>query len=81
MDIPVLFRHLSQNFGQLSLCERLYLIAFVLIVVVYVLSPIDLIPELIAGVFGFVDDFAAVIWGLLYITGLYRNHFINDAVR
>ena len=80
-DAPVLFRHLYQNFSVLTLWERFSLIVLALAVIVYLLQPLDLIPELIFGVFGFIDDFAAVIWAGLYAAGLYRDHVVNANVR
>lgn len=80
-DAPVLFRHLYHNFSVLTLWEQFSLIVLALAVIGYLLLPIDLIPELIFGLFGFFDDFAAVIWALVFAAGLYRDHVVNADAR
>ncbi len=44
---------------------------------VYLLSPLDIIPEAIFGVLGIVDDVFVILMMLLYITVAYRR-FMAD---
>lgn len=45
----------------------------------YLLAPLDLIPEAIFGLFGLVDDFAIIVVGLLMVAGVVRNLQIHQA--
>ena len=49
------------------------------IAVLYVLSPFDIIPEVVFGIFGFLDDI--LIFGLfmMYATVLFRNFLSTQA--
>lgn len=40
--------------------------------ILYVISPIDLMPEAVLGVVGLVDDFAVILFILVVIAGLYE---------
>ncbi|XP_044474554.1 E3 ubiquitin-protein ligase RNF170-like isoform X2 [Mangifera indica] len=40
---------------------------------VYMLSPIDVIPEGILGIVGLLDDFLIVLMGFLHVAALYRS--------
>jgi len=37
------------------------------IAIAYALSPIDLVPEALLGMFGLVDDVAVLLWGLYHL--------------
>ncbi|GKV09150.1 hypothetical protein SLEP1_g20694 [Rubroshorea leprosula] len=41
--------------------------------VAYVLSPIDIIPEAILGIVGFLDDILIVLLCFLHVAALYRS--------
>lgn len=63
--------------GGLPLCDKFFFVALALALFLYVVSPIDLIPEAIFGIFGLVDDLFAVVYMLLYATGVYRVYVAN----
>jgi len=62
--MPTLLRHcLSAIFSAsgLALVFRLRVLMFIIAAVIYLLLPVDLIPELVFGFFGFIDDFLIAI--------------------
>lgn len=75
-DVPVLLRHLWEELfserGPL-LIRRLYLGYILLLLVVYLLSPFDLLPESVFGFLGYIDDLMILLIALVYVTFLYRN--------
>ena len=50
--------------SRISIFSKGKLIFSLLIAILYVISSIDLIPEIFTGVFGFTDDFVVLIWSL-----------------
>ena len=40
--------------------------------ILYVLSPVDFIPEAVLGVVGLLDDLAVLLFVLVLVAGLYR---------
>lgn len=81
-DIPAVYQHLYQDMfrlGGLPVCSRLYILVVLLVGLLYLLSPIDFIPEGIFGVFGLADDLVAVVMALLYGVNLYRQYLIHVA--
>ncbi len=57
----------------LSYTVRFWIIVLLLIVLVYFISPIDLIPELVFGRIGYIDDFGSIIVALVYLAHVYRK--------
>lgn len=53
--------------------RRLYLGYFLIVIVLYVLSPLDILPEAVFGIFGFLDDLLFVLITVVYISILYRT--------
>lgn len=78
----MLLSHLRQDFlrlrGGLPICSKLHLLVLAVVLVFYLLSPIDLIPEMIFGIFGLIDDFVAIVYMLLYAAGMYRAYVANQ---
>ena len=75
-DGPTILRHIFNeilSIGGLSFCSRLWIILILILVLVYLLSPIDLLPELILGPIGYIDDIASFIGAMMYIVLLYRQ--------
>nr|ADV02777.1 C3HC4-type zinc RING finger family protein [Ipomoea batatas]GMD51020.1 E3 ubiquitin-protein ligase RNF170-like [Ipomoea batatas] len=76
-DLPFLLRRLLREITdpQRSLPfvirARVYLAAF--LSVLYVLSPIDIIPEGFLGIIGFLDDLIIVFICFLHVAALYRS--------
>lgn len=57
--------------------SKLYFLILAFVLFIYVVSPIDLIPEAIFGIFGLLDDLIGVVYMLLYAAGLYRAYVAN----
>ncbi|GLT63315.1 hypothetical protein SLA2020_358890 [Shorea laevis] len=76
-DLPFLLRRLLRemiNPGRslpFVIQARVYIAMF--LSVAYVLSPIDIIPEAILGVVGFLDDILIVLLCFLHVAALYRS--------
>lgn len=80
MDFPVLARHLTRNFFSVSglvVMFRLRIILFLLIIIVYILYPLDIIPEAVLGFLGLFDDIAVSAAILVYLTVLFRQSLAN----
>ncbi len=59
----------------LILLNRLYTVAWFLGGIVYILSPIDLVPEAVLGIIGLVDDVIAII-----LVGLMIGNQVHNAL-
>ena len=62
-DFPVLLRQLIRAFfsrNMLTVAFRLRMLCLTAVGFLYLLSPFDLIPELVFGIFGYVDDI--LVW-------------------
>lgn len=75
-DAPTLLRHFFQDLfsphGLLQLW-RLRIIVMLICMLLYFLSPFDLLPEAALGVFGLVDDIMLLLIILIYCTIIYRQ--------
>lgn len=79
-DVPTLLRHLWRELFTirgLVLIRRLHLILILVLIIVYLLSPLDLLPEAVFGVIGLLDDVIIIIGTLVYIAIVYRT-FITE---
>ncbi|KAL2893499.1 hypothetical protein RDABS01_009408, partial [Bienertia sinuspersici] len=80
-DLPFLLRRLSRDMldPQRSLPivikTRVYLA--VILSVIYLVSPVDIIPEGILGVFGLLDDLILLLICLLYVAAIYRSVLVS----
>lgn len=72
-----LWRDFTRLGGGLPFSLKLYFLILVLLVVLYLLSPLDVIPELVFGVIGLIDDVLAVVLVLVYIMEQYRTFVVN----
>ena len=75
-DGPTILRHIFNEIlstSGLSFCNRLWIIFILLLALAYFISPIDLLPELILGPIGFIDDIGSFIAAMMYIVVLYRQ--------
>lgn len=69
-----------RNFFSVSglvLMLRARIAMYLFIVVLYILSPFDIIPESVIGVLGFLDDLAITGVILLYLTVIFRQSLAN----
>lgn len=75
-DLPVLTRHLLRyltSFNSVDIFFRLRLLVFIVLAFLYFISPLDLIPEGLFGLLGFLDDFMVVGMVLFYSINIYRG--------
>lgn len=74
-DVPTLLRHLWRELFTirgLVLIRQLHLAVIMLLILVYVFSPLDLLPEAVFGILGLIDDIVIIIGTLVYISLIYR---------
>ncbi|VDM30815.1 unnamed protein product [Hydatigera taeniaeformis] len=81
-DLPVLLRYcwriMFDGEGGISCLLRLRLIVLSLFVFFYVVSPLDIFPESMVGVFGLLDDCLVCLVFFIYVAALFRGHLIAD---
>lgn len=79
--MPVLLQYLRTDLfqlgGNLPVCTRLQFLFIFIAALAYLVSPIDLIPELIFGIFGYADDIFALFYAMFYAATLYRTFIVN----
>ncbi|KAM3184563.1 hypothetical protein ACTXT7_008109 [Hymenolepis weldensis] len=82
-DLPVLLRYfwrvIFDGEGDISCLLRLRLIVLFLFVFFYVISPLDIFPESIVGVFGLLDDCLVCLVFCIYLGALFRGRLVADA--
>ncbi len=79
-DMPTLLRHLWHDLFTvrgLLLIHKIHIATILLFLLLYFLSPLDIIPESVVGVLGLVDDLLIIIGALIYVTLIYRAHVAN----
>ncbi len=79
-DMPILLRHVINEMFTLNNLPIWYRIRFMflfLISLIYFLSPLDLIPEALFGIFGFIDDFLVLLILAIYACQIYRQVIAN----
>ncbi|RNA09020.1 E3 ubiquitin-ligase RNF170-like [Brachionus plicatilis] len=79
-DVPILFRHLMNelfSYDGISLWYRIRIIFFLLVAFCYFLSPLDIIPEALFGIFGFLDDLFVIFIIAIYVSTIYRQFVTN----
>ena len=86
VDLPVLMRHLWAYFwsGQgLHFAFQLRVVLLGIMWVVYLLSPLDLLPEAVFGIIGLVDDLFIFLMISMHLAYFFRqilsNMFDGDA--
>lgn len=79
-ELPILFRHLvSEIFseGGFLYLYRLRVSLLVIGCVIYLLSPLDIIPEAAFGILGLVDDMLVLLVVSVFLTNVYRNYIAD----
>lgn len=79
-DVPTLLRHIWRNLFTLQglvMLYKLHILFILLLLLLYFLSPLDLIPEAVFGILGFIDDFVIIMGVLVYISLIFRAHIAN----
>uniref|UniRef100_A0A0E0P3N7 Ubiquinone biosynthesis monooxygenase COQ6, mitochondrial n=2 Tax=Oryza rufipogon TaxID=4529 RepID=A0A0E0P3N7_ORYRU len=76
-DLPFfirrLFRELLDPQRTLPLVFRARMVMMVALSAIYVLSPVDILPENVLGLFGFFDDFLVLLIVFLHLAAVYRS--------
>lgn len=75
-DLPTLLRHMMSEFftvGGLVFMFRLRVLVVFLAALFYFISPLDIIPEAVFGIFGFLDDLFILLLLAIYLSLIYRN--------
>lgn len=75
-DLPTLLRHLTNDFfsyNGLMYVFRLRIVLCVVAAIMYLISPLDMIPEAVFGIFGLFDDIIVVLLLAIYVTIIYRR--------
>ncbi|KAM4709738.1 E3 ubiquitin-protein ligase RNF170 isoform 1-T1 [Discoglossus pictus] len=76
MDLPTLLRHAFREMfsvGGLFWMFRIRIVLCLLGALFYLVSPLDIIPEALFGILGFLDDFFVLFLLLIYISIMYRE--------
>ncbi|KAM8962353.1 E3 ubiquitin-protein ligase RNF170-like isoform 2-T2 [Pelodytes ibericus] len=76
MDLPTLLRHAFREMfsvGGLFWMFRIRIVLCLLGALFYLVLPLDIIPEAVFGILGFLDDFFVLFLLLIYIAILYRE--------
>ncbi|CAF1581536.1 unnamed protein product [Rotaria sp. Silwood1] len=76
-DIPVLIPYIIRQLfttESLAWTYRLRTIIVFISVIAYVISPFDILPESILGIFGLLDDFFVVLCSALYVIIAFREN-------
>ena len=69
-------RHLLSEFfsvNGLSLLNKARIILLNVLNFIYFISPIDILPEAVLGIFGYLDDIIFVLMTLVYFGSIYRQ--------
>lgn len=84
LDLPALYRHLWTDYfriGGIPVSAKCYFLCYVLLVLCYLFSPLDLIPEALFGVIGLIDDMIGVLMVVVYMAQQYRAFVVNAGDR
>lgn len=83
-DLPSILDHFWQNFTVVNGLGMLFhgrMFLYVIMFVAYFLMPFDLLPESLLGIFGLVDDAAALGLLVTQLAGLWRTMIVRDQFR
>ncbi|XP_063676452.1 E3 ubiquitin-protein ligase RNF170-like [Bolinopsis microptera] len=72
-DIPTLIRRMWSDSG-LDFLMRFRIYAYFALALIYVIAPLDLLPESVFGVAGVIDDIIVIVIIALYVTNTYRTY-------
>lgn len=81
-DLPTVLRHAISDLFSVDgmvFIFRARIIVCLAIALLYLLSPLDLIPEMAVGVLGYLDDICIIFIIAIYITMIYRGVLANRA--
>ncbi|XP_072311376.1 E3 ubiquitin-protein ligase RNF170 [Eucyclogobius newberryi] len=75
-DVPTLLRHLFREMfsvGGLFWMFRIRILLCLIGAITYLVSPLDILPEALFGLLGFMDDFFVILLLFVYISIMYRE--------
>lgn len=79
-DMPLLLRRMMQDLMDpqraLPLVHRTRIIIYLVLMVFYVFSPLDILPEGIFGFIGLLDDFLVMLLVLFHLAAVYRTALV-----
>lgn len=79
-DVPILLRHAINELFSMEGLNLWYRIRFgfmILMALCYFVSPLDIIPEALFGLFGLLDDVLVILFLAIYMCSLYRQIVAN----
>ena len=79
-DMPTLTRHLFQELFSprgIFLLWKVRVFLLIILVLLYVLSPLDIIPESIFGLVGIIDDIVITMLIVFLLTFIYRTAIVQ----
>ncbi len=79
-DIPALYRHFWTDYfriGGIPVSAKCYYLFLALLALLYIFSPLDLIPEFMFGIVGLIDDILVFVTMVVYIAQQYRAYVVN----
>ena len=82
-DVPVILSHLWRHLFTLQglvVLHKLHILMILVFLALYLISPLDIIPEAMFGLLGFVDDVIILLGVVAYITVIYRLHVTHEHV-
>ena len=80
-DMPILIRHFIRNLFSVTgirLLFRFRSFVFISTCLIYIILPLDLLPEALFGILGLVDDIFIILCAITWISIQYRNQILND---
>ncbi|KAL6961963.1 RING-type E3 ubiquitin transferase [Sarracenia purpurea var. burkii] len=80
-DLPFLLKRLLREIlnpqRSIPFAIRARVCLAILASALYIISPVDIIPEAIFGIIGFVDDALIAVIGFLHVAALYRSVLLS----
>lgn len=83
-DIPTLLSQIWRELftpGGMVLMFRVRVLSLSMLAIVYLLSPLDIIPERVFGIAGMIDDFVILVIVVVFMTLVFRNLLAERAHR
>ncbi|XP_062510176.1 E3 ubiquitin-protein ligase RNF170-like [Corticium candelabrum] len=79
-DMPTLIRHLGRELFSVSGLVWMVWVRIVMCLfaaIIYFILPVDLLPEAVFGLLGYLDDILVILLLAIYATVVYRNFIAN----
>jgi RING finger protein 170 len=74
LDVPVLIRHLLADLREMGGLSQLFMAKLVVCIVItgiYLVCPIDMLPEAFLGFLGLIDDLLVLMLFFFYVSRMY----------